>query len=64
VQLHRGQECPRHTGSGLPGRLKQEPGKKILVGGVAIPSQFIELGLVDEYRLWFTRSLQEKGDGC
>ena len=30
-------------------RLKQEPGKKILLGGVAIPSQLIELGLVDEY---------------
>jgi dihydrofolate reductase len=30
-------------------RLKQEPGKKILIGGVAIPSQLIELGLVDEY---------------
>src|SRR4051794_18731494 len=27
-------------------RLKQEPGKKILIGGVAIPSQLIELGLV------------------
>jgi len=31
-------------------RLKQEPGKNILVGGVSIPSQLIELGLVDEYR--------------
>jgi dihydrofolate reductase len=31
-------------------RLKQEPGKDILVGGVSIPSQLIELGLVDEYR--------------
>jgi dihydrofolate reductase len=31
-------------------RLKQEPGKNILVGGVDIPSQLIELGLVDEYR--------------
>jgi dihydrofolate reductase len=30
-------------------RLKQEPGKKILIGGVTIPSQLIELGLVDEY---------------
>jgi len=25
-------------------------GKNILVGGVSIPSQLIELGLVDEYR--------------
>jgi dihydrofolate reductase len=31
-------------------RLKQEPGKNILVGGVDIPSQLIELGLVDEFR--------------
>jgi len=31
-------------------KLKQEPGKNILTGGVSIPSQLIELGLVDEYR--------------
>src|ERR1700690_254919 len=31
-------------------KLKQEPGKNILIGGVDIPSQLIELGLVDEYR--------------
>jgi len=31
-------------------RLKQEQGKSILLGGVDIPSQLIELGLVDEYR--------------
>ena len=31
-------------------RLKQERGKNILVGGVDIPSQLVELGLVDEYR--------------
>lgn len=30
-------------------KLKQEPGKDILTGGVDIPSQLIELGLVDEY---------------
>lgn len=30
-------------------KLKQEPGKSILAGGVSIPSQLIELGLVDEY---------------
>ena len=30
-------------------KLKQEPGKNILVGGVEIPSQLIQLGLVDEY---------------
>jgi dihydrofolate reductase len=31
-------------------KLKQEPGKDILVGGVDIPSQLMQLGLVDEYR--------------
>jgi dihydrofolate reductase len=31
-------------------KLKQEPGKNILVGGVSVPSQLIALGLVDEYR--------------
>ena len=31
-------------------KLKQERGKNILVGGVDVPSQLIELGLVDEYR--------------
>jgi dihydrofolate reductase len=31
-------------------KLKQEEGKNILVGGVSIPSQLIELGLVDEFR--------------
>lgn len=30
-------------------KLKQEPGKDILVGGVSVPTQLIELGLVDEY---------------
>ena len=31
-------------------RLKHGQGKYILLGGVSIPSQLIELGLVDEYR--------------
>jgi dihydrofolate reductase len=31
-------------------KLKQQPGKPILVGGIDIPSQLIKLGLVDEYR--------------
>jgi dihydrofolate reductase len=31
-------------------KLKQEPGKNILVGGVSIPSQLVELDLVDEFR--------------
>ena len=30
-------------------KLKKEQGKNILIGGVDIPSQLIELGLVDEY---------------
>jgi dihydrofolate reductase len=32
-------------------KLKQETGKNILVGGVDVPSQLIELDLVDEYRV-------------
>ena len=31
-------------------KLKQEPGKNILLGGVSLPSQLVELDLVDEYR--------------
>ncbi len=31
-------------------KLKQEEGKNIIVGGVSVSSQLIELGLVDEYR--------------
>jgi|SRR5689334_22848440 len=31
-------------------KLKREPGKPILVGGVDLPSQLIQLGLVDEFR--------------
>jgi dihydrofolate reductase len=31
-------------------KLKQEQGKNILIGGVSVPSQLIEAGLVDEYR--------------
>jgi dihydrofolate reductase len=31
-------------------KLKQEQAKNILTGGIDIPSQLIELGLVDEYR--------------
>ena len=32
-------------------KLKQQNGKDILVGGVDVPSQLVELGLVDEYRV-------------
>jgi dihydrofolate reductase len=35
-------------------KLKQEEGKNILIGGVSIPSQLIELDLVDEYRFVVT----------
>ena len=31
-------------------KLKQEQGRDILVGGVDVPSQLMELGLIDEYR--------------
>src|ERR1700731_2953963 len=31
-------------------KLKQEQGKSILVGGVDVPSQLMELGLIDEFR--------------
>ena len=31
-------------------KLKQEPGKNILTGGVNIPAQLAEFGLVDEFR--------------
>jgi dihydrofolate reductase len=42
-------------------RLKQETGKNILVGGVDIPSQLIELGLVDEYRFVVTPIIAGEG---
>ena len=42
-------------------KLKQEPGKSILVGGVNIPSQLIELGLVDEYRFVVSPILAGEG---
>jgi len=32
-------------------KLKQEQGKNILTGGVTIPTQLAELGLIDEYRI-------------
>jgi len=42
-------------------KLKREPGKDILVGGVDIPSQLIELGLVDEYRFVVTPIIAGEG---
>ena len=41
--------------------LKQQPGKNILTGGVSIPSQLIELGLVDEYRFVVTPIVAGEG---
>ena len=45
-------------------KLKQEQGKDILVGGVDISSQLIELGLVDEYRFVVGPVVAGEGDGC
>jgi dihydrofolate reductase len=42
-------------------KLKQEQGKDILVGGVDIPSQLIELNLVDEYRFMVQPIIAGKG---
>jgi len=42
-------------------KLKREPGKNILVGGVDIPSQLIALGLVDEFRFVVIPVLAGKG---
>jgi dihydrofolate reductase len=33
-------------------RLKQQPGKDLAVGGAGLAASFIELGLIDEYRLF------------
>jgi len=42
-------------------KLKKEQGKNILVGGVDVPSQLIELGLVDEYRFVVTPIIAGEG---
>jgi len=42
-------------------KLKQEQGKNIWTGGVSIPSQLIELGLVDEYRFVVTPIIAGEG---
>jgi dihydrofolate reductase len=42
-------------------KLKQEQGKTILVGGVDIPSQLIELGLVNEYHFVVQPTIAGKG---
>ena len=33
-------------------RLKEQPGKDLAVGGAGLASTFVELGLIDEYRLF------------
>ena len=42
-------------------KLKQESGKSILVGGVDLPSQLMELGLIDEYRIVVAPVIAGKG---
>jgi dihydrofolate reductase len=42
-------------------KLKQEQGKNILLGGVDVPSQLMELGLVDEYRFVVGPTLAGEG---
>jgi dihydrofolate reductase len=42
-------------------KLKQEQGQNILVGGVDVPSQLMELGLIDEYRFVVTPIIAGEG---
>jgi len=42
-------------------RLKSEEGKDILVGGVDIPSQLVELGLIDEFIFVFGPTIVGEG---
>ena len=42
-------------------KLKQEPGKNILVGGVDLSSQLMQLGLIDEYRFVVVPTLAGEG---
>lgn len=42
-------------------KLKEEQGKNILVGGVSVPSQLMELGLIDEYRFVVSPILAGEG---
>jgi dihydrofolate reductase len=42
-------------------KLKQEEGKNILVGGVDVPAQLMELGLIDEYRFVVMPSIVGEG---
>ena len=42
-------------------KLKEQPGKDIFVGGVDLPSQLMQLGLIDEYRVAIAPVLAGKG---
>ena len=42
-------------------KLKKEPGKPIMTGGVDIPSQLAELGLIDEFRIVVMPVIAGKG---
>lgn len=42
-------------------KLKQEPGKDIMLGGVSIPEQLTEMGLIDEYRFVVMPVIAGKG---
>jgi dihydrofolate reductase len=42
-------------------RLKEEPGKELAVGGAGLASTFIELGLIDEYRLFVSPVVLGRG---
>jgi dihydrofolate reductase len=42
-------------------RLKQQPGKSILVGGVDIPTQLMNLDLIDEYRFFVLPAIAGEG---
>src|ERR1700726_3516359 len=42
-------------------KLKQEQGKNILAGGVDIPSQLIQLGLIDDFRFVVTPIIAGEG---
>jgi dihydrofolate reductase len=42
-------------------KLKQEGGKKISLGGVSVPEQLIEMGLVDEFRFVILPTIAGEG---
>ncbi|MGB7023959.1 MAG: dihydrofolate reductase family protein [Candidatus Acidiferrales bacterium] len=45
-------------------KLKKEQGKNILIGGVDIPSQLIELGQVDQFCFVVQPIIAGEGGGC